>query len=159
MLTDTQVIFIKASNQHVFSAWTQAAAVREWFGDPAHALETVEVDPRPHGRFMVVPMAKTNDSDLELTITKAEFLEVAPAEELTFAWSSLSKDGVSDHVTGDAAVTTLVHLQLFSQGDNVTKLVFTQSGFTNQAQQQAERQVWQARLGRMAEWCSHAEQD
>ncbi len=71
----TREIVIEAKPETVFSYLTEAARMKEWFG------EIVEADPRPGGVFHVGSHRGMH--------CRGEYVEVVPHEKVVFTWGGI----------------------------------------------------------------------
>jgi uncharacterized protein YndB with AHSA1/START domain len=67
-----RTITIAAPRETVFAFLTDPQRMREWMGT------TVDIDPRPGGRFRVVPN--------RVDVIRGEYLEVLPPSRVVFTW-------------------------------------------------------------------------
>jgi uncharacterized protein YndB with AHSA1/START domain len=94
----------------VWAAWTDADAVRQWFGsDPEGEVLEAELDVRPGGRFAVT----FADRDGTQHTARGVYRRVEPHRVLEFSWGWDSEPGV----------TTAVTIRLAADGDG-TRMQF-----------------------------------
>jgi uncharacterized protein YndB with AHSA1/START domain len=74
----------RASPDRVFRAWTEPAALREWWCPPGWIAGEIDVDPRPGGTYRI-EMRRIGDG--ERVAVCGEFLEVMPPRRLVYTWS------------------------------------------------------------------------
>ena len=74
-----------AERERVFRAWTEAEAVRHWFGTRGAMIHSVETDVRAGGRYRITIKIPPTMRKVHQVGT---YLEVTPPERLvyTFAW-------------------------------------------------------------------------
>lgn len=81
---------IPAPREAVFRAWTEAAALRLWWGPAGFTNPLCRIDPRPGGRLRIV-MRAPDGTEHPL---RGVFREVAPPERITL--TLLAEDGRGD---------------------------------------------------------------
>jgi uncharacterized protein YndB with AHSA1/START domain len=74
----------RASPDRVFRAWTEPAALREWWCPPGWIAGTIEIDLRPGGRYRI-DMSRLGDG--ARVAVRGEFLEVMPPRRLVYTWT------------------------------------------------------------------------
>lgn len=80
----------------VWAAWTEADAVRQWFGsDPEGEVLEADLDVRPGGRFAVT----FADRDGTQHTARGVYRRVVPHSVLEFSWGWDSEPGVTTTVT------------------------------------------------------------
>ncbi len=111
----------EVSVERLFHAWTDAAALKRWFGPAPAALESVSVDLRPGGRWSVRYLPGDDARDqLEGT-----YETIKPNQELAFTWqhhrhfadgrlesSPRSLVTITFNRQGSAVIVRLVHSQI-----------------------------------------------
>lgn len=91
----------------VWAAWTEAGAVRQWFGsDPEGEVLEADLDVRPGGRFAVT----FADRDGTQHTARGVYRRVVPHSVLEFSWGWDSEPGV----------TTVVTILLAADGDGTS---------------------------------------
>ena len=108
---------INAAPEKVFSAWTDPAKIKHWFG-PTH-IETLlaETDARVGGRFRIV----MRGDDGEEHDVRGVYREVVPNRKLVFTWAWRTTPERESLVTvdvkpdGDGTMLTLTHEQFFDE--------------------------------------------
>src|SRR3954447_22162588 len=73
----------RASPDRVFRAWTEAAALREWWCPPGWIAGDIEIDLRPGGTYRI-EMRRIGGG--ERVAVCGEFLEVTPSRRLVYTW-------------------------------------------------------------------------
>ena len=73
-----------APRERVFAAWTQAEALKQWWGTEGHTVPTVEMDVSVGGKYRV----EMRTDEGESFHLNGEFVEIRPSERLvfTFRW-------------------------------------------------------------------------
>ena len=74
----------RASPERVFRAWTQPAALREWWCPPGWVAGEIEIDLRVGGTYSVA-MSRAGSAG-SLVSVSGQFLEVRPPERLVYTW-------------------------------------------------------------------------
>jgi len=128
----------QAPPETVFDAWTDPAAIRQWFPDGAavHWDGDPKVDARRGGRFDWRVVGDDNPRDI--FHFRGAYCEITRPAKLAFTWnwSSLPIDRV--HGPGK----TLVTIE-FAAANNGTKIVLTQTGLPSEAARDAHDKGWQ----------------
>lgn len=130
-----------ASGEQVFRAWTDPAAVAQWFLPltDAHWIAPPRLDPRVGGAFglELVSQGKTYS-------IRGTYLEVSPPDRLVFTWQW--GDDIPDFGgPGD----TEVRVSLVNRG-RMTVCVITHTGFPSQGARDAHERGWSRCLDGMA---------
>ncbi|HKS89884.1 MAG TPA: SRPBCC domain-containing protein [Stellaceae bacterium] len=73
----------RAPAERVFRAWTQPAALREWWCPPGWAATAVEIDLRVGGAYSIA-MRRTDGPGA--VAVRGRFIEIRPPERLVFTW-------------------------------------------------------------------------
>ncbi len=127
----------RASADRVFRAWTQEAALREWWCPPGWVAGAVEIDLRVGGAYRI---AMRRGADAAEVAVRGRFLEVRPPERLVFTWrweGAFSEEPESRVV-----------LQLRQSGD-ITELVLRHENFADVGSRQQHWSGWLAACGRL----------
>ena len=77
--------FFDAPREDVFEAFTNAQAMREWYGPESFTCPRVDSDPRVGGKYLI-EMRSPNGSPF---IVSGTYQEVQPPEKLVFTWAWL----------------------------------------------------------------------
>jgi len=72
-----------APRERVFQAWTDPAALKEWWAPPGYATPAAEVDLRVGGRYRI---GMKEEPDGPLFYLTGVFREVRPPEKLVYTW-------------------------------------------------------------------------
>jgi len=83
---------IAAPPERVYRAWLEPELLKRWFAPGHRTAPRVEVDERPGGRFAVW---HADDSD-DIGGMEAEIVELVPNERLSFRWSFVGPDRVTE---------------------------------------------------------------
>jgi uncharacterized protein YndB with AHSA1/START domain len=112
-----------APREKVFKAWTEAAAVKQWFIEASEGRWTEEpqLDPRPGGQYRFAGV-----SGAKAWCVHGTYREVKPPERLVFTW--LWEDYPNPGESGD----TLVTVEFLDRGAQ-TEIVLTHEQLPNEA--------------------------
>ncbi len=120
---------LKAPREAVFRAFTDPAALAQWFGPEGIDVTNVKVDLRPGGGYAMV----FNETDGGNHGLSGVYREISPPERLVMTW-------VWDH--GDlAGIETLVTIEL-AEADGETELTLIHEKLPSQAFLELHRQGW-----------------
>jgi uncharacterized protein YndB with AHSA1/START domain len=75
----------RAAPERVFCAWTEPAALREWWYPPGWIAGKIEIDLRPGGAYRI-EMSRSSGGSGDRVGVRGEFLEVIPPQRLTYTW-------------------------------------------------------------------------
>ncbi len=122
-----------APRDRVFRAWTEAAAIRNWFIEPTGGEWTEEprVDARPGGNYRLA-----GRSGGKSWCIHGVYREVEPPKRLVFTW--LWEDYPNPGESGD----TLVTVEFRARGPE-TEVVLTHEGFANESARRDHTTGWQ----------------
>ena len=126
---------LPAPPDRCFRAWTDAEALRHWFGPGANEVVLAETDPRVGGRYRLV-MRSEGGEELEVS---GEFREVVANRKLGFTWAW----------RGTPERQSLVTVEFVPAGDTTT-LTLTQEEFADEAARDRHHRGWTASLGKLA---------
>lgn len=127
----------RASPDRVFHAFTQPAALREWWCPPGWVAAEIEVDLRVGGAYR---LAMTRLDDNSRVSVVGRFLEVRPPERLVYSWRW-------EGAFADLAETR-VTLELRGS-EHETLLLLRHENFTDPAARQQHRSGWIAACNRL----------
>lgn len=127
----------RAPAERVFRAWTQPAALREWWCPPGWVARDVEIDLRVGGVYRIAMSRGAGEAEVAV---RGRFIEVRPPERLVFTWRW---EGA---FAGHPESRVMVELQ--QQGD-VTELVLRHENFADEAARQQHWSGWLAACGRL----------
>jgi len=141
MTTDTTLSLrltrlIRADREAVFRAWTEPAAMREWFCPEGGTVDAAESDLRVGGRYRIA-MRMPNG----LSVATGVYREIDPPARLVFTW--LWEEGV-----GPKEGETLVTVELAALGD-ATRLELIHEGFASADAREGHTQGWSSALDRL----------
>ena len=133
MIETTMTLIIKrtfqAPREKVFAAWTQAEALKQWWGTEGHTVPSVEMDLAVGGKYRV----EMRTDEGESFYLNGEFIEISPPERLvfTFRWER----GEWDYPE------TLVSIDFTGEGD-ATAVVLTHEGFPDENMRDEHHGGW-----------------
>lgn len=126
---------LNAPREKVFAAWTDPAAMQQWFAPPPATVPHAESDPRPGGRYVV----QMQGPDGTQFTVRGKYLEVVRPERLVFTWSW---DGPSPEET-----TVTVTLRSVTGGTEVT---VRHERFTTDESRSKHAEGWNGCLDKLA---------
>ena len=108
---------LNAAPEKVFSAWTDPAKIKRWFGPEGIETLRAESDPRVGGRYRIVARAPSGEEH----DVSGVYREVVPNEKLVFTWAWRSTPERESLVTvelkpdGSGTVLTLTHEHFYDE--------------------------------------------
>ncbi len=133
----------RAPADRVFRAWTEPAALREWWCPPGWIASEVEIDLRVGGAYSIA-MRRIDGPD-EIAVF-GRFLEIKPPERLVFTWRWQGAFA--------GAPESRVVLEL-RQSAEVTELVLRHEHFTDDGARHQHWSGWLAACGRLDRLLTH----
>jgi uncharacterized protein YndB with AHSA1/START domain len=127
----------RAPVDRVFRAWTQPAALRQWWCPAGWIASEVEIDLRVGGAYRI---AMTRGADAGEVAVRGRFLEVRPPDRLVFTW-------IWEGAFLDDPESRVV-LELRQFGD-ITELVLRHENFADFGTRQQHWSGWLAACGRL----------
>jgi uncharacterized protein YndB with AHSA1/START domain len=128
----------RASPERIFRAWTQPAALREWWCPPGWTAGEIEIDLRVGGTYRI---AMTRRANVGAGIAvSGRFIEVRPPDRLVYTWQW---EGAFPDMP-----ETLVTLELQGSSDE-TLLTLRHEGFRESGSRQQHRSGWMSACGRL----------
>lgn len=128
----------RASPERIFRAWTQPAALREWWCPPGWQAGAIEIDLRIGGGYRIA-MARAGSVGASVSVS-GEFLDVRPPERLIYTWRWAG-------AFAELPVTQ-VTLELQKSG-GVTLLTLRHEGFNEAGARQQHRSGWMSACDRL----------
>jgi len=136
----------KATPERIFAALTDPAIIVKWWGPEGYASDWADIDLRPGGAWRV--QMRSLETDYE-GVMEGSFLEIAPPHRLTFR--TVKHCNAAPHIfDADAMAPTEVTIELQDLGDGQTRLVLTQTGFTEEIACEMHDMGWTQALGKLA---------
>jgi uncharacterized protein YndB with AHSA1/START domain len=127
----------EASRERVFRAWTEAAALRQWFfPSPDYTIEVPVLELRVGGKYQV-EMHHANGNVHRLG---GSYREIRPPEKLVFTWCW-------EQETGDSE--TLVTVEFRDLGGS-TEIVLIHERFSNLEEREKHSHGWTGCLDQLA---------
>lgn len=128
----------RASPERIFQAWTQPAALREWWCPPGWIAGEIEIELRVGGSYRI-GMVRPGSPGTGVSVS-GRFLEVRPPERLVYTWRW---EGAFAEMP-----ETLVTLEL--RGSNSEALLtLHHDDFADQGLRQQHRSGWIAACDRL----------
>jgi uncharacterized protein YndB with AHSA1/START domain len=131
-----------APPERVFAAWTDPAALREWFGSPLGGVKDVEADVRVGGSYRITARVHPTRRSAYIVGT---FLEIEPPRRLVYTWSWERMPIAFG--TGDSKVTVE-----FVERDGGTELRLTHELVDKRRVLGFHRWGWHGALDRLARY-------
>jgi uncharacterized protein YndB with AHSA1/START domain len=127
----------RAPADRVFRAWTQPAALREWWCPPGWIASEVEIDLRVGGAYRIAMQRGEGASEVAV---RGRFLEIRPPERLVFTWcwEGAFIDSPESRV--------VLELRQFA---DITELVLRHENFVDEGARQQHWSGWLAACGRL----------
>jgi uncharacterized protein YndB with AHSA1/START domain len=126
---------LPASPERCFRAWTDAEALKRWFGPDKIEVLSAETDPRVGGRYRVVMRAHGGEEH----DVSGEFREVVANRKLVFTWAWRSTPERQ----------SLVTVEFIPEGA-ATALTLTHEQFADEAARDRHRSGWTGSLEKLA---------
>jgi uncharacterized protein YndB with AHSA1/START domain len=126
---------LPATPDRCFRAWTDAKALKHWFGPGNFEVVLAETDPRVGGRYRVV----MRSSGGEEHGVSGEFLQVVANRKLVFTWAWRSTPERQSVVTIE-----------FVPAGTETALTLTHEQFADEGARDRHHHGWTASLGKLA---------
>ena len=127
----------RASADTVFRAWTQPAALREWWCPPGWAASEVDIDLRVGGAYRIAMRRREGAGEIAV---HGRFLEVTPPDRLAFTWCW--EGAFFDDPEGRVVIA-------FRQLGDITELVLRHENFADLGIRQQHWSGWLAACGRL----------
>ncbi|HET7692042.1 MAG TPA: SRPBCC domain-containing protein [Gemmatimonadota bacterium] len=141
MTTDTTLSLrltrlIRADREAVFRAWTEPAAMREWFCPEGGTVEAAESDLRVGGRYRIAMRMPHG-----LSVATGVYREIDPPARLVFSWRWEEGEGPKE---GE----TLVTVEL-AELEDATRIELIHEGFATADAREGHTQGWSSALDRL----------
>ena len=141
MTTDTALSLrltrlIRADREAVFRAWTEPAAMREWFCPEGGTVEAAESDLRVGGRYRIAMRMPHG-----LSVATGVYREIDSPKRLVFTWRWEAGEGPKE---GE----TIVTVELTERGET-TELELIHEGFASAEAREGHEQGWSQALDRL----------
>lgn len=133
-------VWIDASPERVFRAWTDRADLVEWWGVPGeYQTTTVELDLRVGGRYR---FGGTSEAMGVFEVT-GEYREIDPPNRLVYTWDP----GWDDGAHGSVVALT------FEAKDGGTRLVIEHTAFATESARDDHKNGWPAVAAMLKAYC------
>ena len=127
----------EAPRERVYRAWTDPAALRQWFRTAPDFTTTIaEVDLRVGGRFRIGMQSPGADA---LYVATGVYRQIQPPEKLVFTWTW----------EGSEEAETLVTVNFHSVGET-TEVTLKHEGFESIEARDLHADGWQGCLSQLA---------
>ena len=124
-----------ASQERLFSLWTDADLMKQWFCPSQDmTVPVAEIDAHEGGSYRIVMQNK----DGETYSPSGVYESVIPHEKLVFSWK-----------WADSELITRVTIDLRALGDNETELTLTHEGFPETEIRDRHIQGWEGCLAKL----------
>jgi uncharacterized protein YndB with AHSA1/START domain len=131
-----------ATRDRVFAALTDGEIMRRWTAPGPLRIGEASTDLRLDGRFLAEMI---HDEADQRYVAVGRYLEIDPPARLRYTHAWL-QDGERPEDTDDRA--TVVTIELFDEGPR-TRMVFTQTGFTTEADRDGHREGWDSAFDKL----------
>lgn len=128
---------IRAPRARVFAAWTDPEEMKKWSAPEGMTIPDGEQDLRVGGKFRATMVGVSGEKHVVL----GQYREVDPPARLVYTHAWLKDNGASSETTPE----TIVTVEFFEEKD-VTRVVLTQTGFTNQPARDGHVMGWSSAL-------------
>ena len=121
----------KASRERLFEAWTQPAALKQWFRvQPSYSTPIAEVDLQEGGRYRLGMQTPEG----ELLVATGEYRQIEQPSKLSFTWTW-------EHAPPDS-LPTLVTVE-FLELQEGTEVLLRHDTFLSDEQRDSHLEGWQ----------------
>lgn len=128
----------RASPERIFRAWTQPAALRQWWCPPGWTAGTIDIDLRVGGTYRIA-MSRSGSVSASVAV-RGRFIEVRAPNRLVYTWQW---EGAFPDMP-----ETRVTLELQGSSDE-TLLTLRHEGFSESASRQQHRSGWMSACDRL----------
>ena len=126
-----------ASQERLFSLWTDADLMKQWFCPSQDmTVPVAEIDAHEGGSYRIVMQNK----DGETYSPSGVYESVIPHEKLVFSWK-----------WADSEIITRVTVEFRAIGESETELTLTHEGFPDADMRDRHNEGWDGCLTRLAE--------
>lgn len=135
-----------ATPERIFAALTDPDILVKWWGPEGYVSDWAEVDLRPGGAWRV--QMRSLEDGYE-GVMEGTVLEIAPPHRLVFR--TVKHCNGAPHIFDAATMPpTEVTIELQDLGNGETRLVLTQTGFTEPLAAELHEHGWSGALGKLA---------
>ena len=131
-----------APPERVWRAWTDPAALKQWFGPADEPVAVAELDVRAGGRFRI----EFGGPDGHEHEVQGVYQEVIPPEKLVFTWTWPRSTPERE---------SLVTITITRKGEG-TELVFRHEGFFDKAVRDGHEQGWTGAFAKLERYLQEA---
>ena len=128
---------IEASRDQVYTAWTDPAQMKQWFGPENVQTRDLIADARVGGTFR---WDLTNSEGEDMTIL-GEYRELQPGKKIVFTWQWADDEDWENHIS-------IVRLEL-NDAEGGTNLRLTHEQLPNEESRDGHRQGWNSTLNKL----------
>ncbi|KAA6460897.1 SRPBCC domain-containing protein [Acidobacteria bacterium AB60] len=137
---------IKTKRSRVFAAWTEPAALMQWFAPGPMRPDSIDVDLRVGGIFRwAMSLPSPQGGQVMKVVFSGEFVEIETDRLLQFTWRS----------EGNPADETLVTVS-FADVDGGTEVALRQERILNSEIYQRNKGGWESMLEKLGALCTEA---
>ena len=129
--------FINSPRSRVYSAWTDPAQLRQWFGPEFVQTNDLVADVRVGGKFR---WDLTNPEGEKMTC-RGEYRELVPGRKLVFTWQWQDDEDWTEH-------NSIVTVELADR-DGGTDVRLTHEQLPNEASRDGHNNGWNSALDRL----------
>ena len=133
---------IKASRDRVYTAWTDPAQMKRWFGPENVQTRELTADARVGGTFR---WDLTNSDGEEMTML-GEYRELQPDKKIVFTWQWQDDEDWEDHIS-------IVTVELYDR-DGDTELRLTHEQLPNEESRDGHSRGWNSALDKFEKFVS-----
>ena len=132
--------FIRASRDRVYSAWTDPAQLKKWFGPENVQTRNLIADVRVGGEFR---WDLTDQEGKEITIS-GEYREVEPGKKIVFTWRLEEDEDWKNH-------SSIVTVEFFDR-EGGTEIRLTHEKLPNETSRNDHTQGWNSVLDKVEQF-------
>ena len=132
---------IRAPRERVYNAWVDPEEMKKWSAPSHMTIPEGSQDLRVGGKFHAVMLESNGTKHVVL----GEYREVTPPTRLVYTHAWIRDNGNSDEKTPE----TIVTVEFFEE-NNATRVVLTQTGFTNPGARDGHVSGWSSAFDNFA---------
>jgi uncharacterized protein YndB with AHSA1/START domain len=136
---------IAASQEAVFSAWTDPQRAAQWWAPRDFTLLSCKMDVRTGGHWH----RRMRAANGEVFVKRGAYREVVPHERLVFTYTT-------DYESGAVDPETVVNLTFVALGPKRTRLTLWHTGFETDLSRDSHEGGWGGAVDRLTAFCAPA---